>query len=71
MFPLAQTLGAYRVARLSGLQQQRRRRLHESVGTADEAVDRSAQAFQQRLDGWQVDTPDRDRTSPVQNPASA
>ena len=64
-------LGADRVARLSRLHQQGRRRLHESVGTADEAVSHSAEAFQQRLNGWQVDTPDRDRTSPVQNRASA
>jgi threonine dehydrogenase-like Zn-dependent dehydrogenase len=45
-------LGADRVARLSRLHQQGRRRLHESVGTADEAVNHSTKAFQQRLDGW-------------------
>ena len=56
-------LGAYRVARLSGLQQQFGRRFHESVGTADEAVNHPAKAFQQRLNDWQVDTPDQ--TGPV------
>lgn len=43
-------LGADRVARLSRLHQQGRCHLHESVGTADEAVGHSAEAFQQRLD---------------------
>src|SRR6185503_12430846 len=51
-------LGADRGARLSRLYQQGRRYFHESIGTADEAVSHSTEAIQQRLNGWQVDTPD-------------
>ena len=52
-------LGADRLGRLSRLQQQGGRGLDESGGTADEAVRDSAEVLQQRLNGWQVDTPDR------------
>ena len=64
-------LGADRVARLSGLQQQGGRRLHESGATADEAVRHSAEAFQQRLNGGQFDTPDRAGPARRRRPASA